>query len=116
MPGPRPSVPFGNILQSFKDRVHDVYFRYHHQYGRVFGVYEILKPCLVVSDPQLIKAIMVKDAHLFVDRRPAGDVMDEMTGHGLSLLRGDDWRRVRQILSVSIVDGLDVLTTRTGSS
>ncbi len=38
------------------------------KYGRVFGYYFGFKPILVVTDLELLKQVMVKDFHNFIDR------------------------------------------------
>ncbi|XP_070384834.1 probable cytochrome P450 9f2 [Dermacentor albipictus] len=37
--------------------------------GRVFGIYEGGKPTLMVSDPELVKQVLVKDFHPLPNRR-----------------------------------------------
>ena len=59
-----------------------------------------MRPLLRVADPQLIKDINIKDFHLFMDRN------DLVTGHPLedrSLfnLKGDEWKKMRSIVSLS---------------
>ena len=36
--------------------------------GKIFGIYELTKPVLFVSEPDLIKDILVKDFHIFPNR------------------------------------------------
>ncbi len=37
--------------------------------GKIFGVYELTNPVLFVSEPEIIKDILVKDFHIFPNRR-----------------------------------------------
>ncbi|CAG2174613.1 unnamed protein product, partial [Oppiella nova] len=37
--------------------------------GKCFGVYELGKPVLYLSDPELIREVLVKDFHIFNNRR-----------------------------------------------
>jgi hypothetical protein len=37
--------------------------------GKIFGIYEITNPVLFLSEPDLIKDILVKDFHIFPNRR-----------------------------------------------
>ncbi|CAG2177160.1 unnamed protein product, partial [Oppiella nova] len=37
--------------------------------GKCFGVYELGKPVLYLSDPELIREVLVKDFHIFTNRR-----------------------------------------------
>ena len=95
--GPSPSFPLGNLGTFIKVPWVVLYENWTKVYGKVFGIYEITKPALVVSDAEIVKEIMIKKFDHFTDRREIG-------GHKFGKLilinrRGDDWRRVRQILS-----------------
>ncbi|XP_076029316.1 cytochrome P450 6k1-like [Oratosquilla oratoria] len=64
------------------------------------GLYEGLRPVLVVRDLRCLKSIMVKDFNHFVDRRPfrlsdADADVREMLG----FLNGEQWKELRAILS-----------------
>ncbi|CAG2173518.1 unnamed protein product, partial [Oppiella nova] len=50
----------------------------------------------MVAEPELVKTILVKDFHLFSDRRheKTAEPLIEKT---LTNLLGDDWKRVRSI-------------------
>ena len=37
--------------------------------GKLFGIYETTKPVLYLSDPELIREVLVKDFHVFNNRR-----------------------------------------------
>jgi hypothetical protein len=37
--------------------------------GKIFGIYELTNPVLFLSEPDLIKDILVKDFHIFQNRR-----------------------------------------------
>lgn len=66
----------------------------------VLSTFEMSKPALLVAEPKLIRSILVKDSHIFTNRRDFGDIMDEVGSKFLFMMRGDAWRRVRNILSV----------------
>ena len=57
------------------------------------------KPLLTVADPEIIKEINIKNFHLFVDRN---DLLtgDPMTDRSLFSLMGDDWKKMRSIVSL----------------
>ncbi|CAG2175283.1 unnamed protein product, partial [Oppiella nova] len=62
------------------------------------------EPVLKVAKPELIKTILVKDFHLFSDRvyRPAPhEVLDKNLIHS----RGEDWKRLRSIMSPTFTSG-----------
>jgi len=37
--------------------------------GKVFGVYEFIKPTLWVAEPEILRNILSKDFHIFPNRR-----------------------------------------------
>jgi hypothetical protein len=41
---------------------------WQEKYGRIFGYYLGFQPILVVTDLELLKQVMVKDFHNFIDR------------------------------------------------
>ncbi|CAG2169563.1 unnamed protein product, partial [Oppiella nova] len=56
-------------------------------------------------DPELIKQILVKDFHLFPDRSKFGRSDDPIRSRFLVSLTGDDWKRVRSIVSPTFTSG-----------
>lgn len=72
--------------------------------GRLFGIYEGGKPTLVVAEPHLVKQVLVKDFHLFPNRRMrrTGDpILDNM----MVLAPVEIWRRVRPAASPAFSTG-----------
>ncbi|GFY71269.1 cytochrome P450 3A5 [Trichonephila inaurata madagascariensis] len=67
-------------------------------YGRVVGSFEGSIPSVTVTDPNILRDILVKDFHIFPYRRimktydPIADAMVTMT-------TGEDWKRVRTIIT-----------------
>lgn len=67
----------------------------------MFGFFLFCTPTFYVSDPQLIKRIMIRDFDYFVDHQsffePPPD--DIVVGQTLLTMTGDKWREMRAILS-----------------
>ena len=68
------------------------------KYGKVFGIFELTRPKLIVADADLIKTFMVKDFNSLMDSRT-----DDFT-HPIELKmtfvkRGEDWRAGRSVLT-----------------
>ncbi|GFS86374.1 cytochrome P450 3A21 [Nephila pilipes] len=67
-------------------------------YGRVVGSFQGSEPTVIVTDPNLLRDVFVKDFHVFPYRRimktydPIADAM-------VSLMTGEDWKRVRTIIT-----------------
>ncbi|KAG8170771.1 hypothetical protein JTE90_004475, partial [Oedothorax gibbosus] len=84
--------------------VHEVEHQRYKKYGNIYGHFESNKPLLAVGDPVLIKEVLVKDFPSFPYRRifSTGDrVIDNM----LSLIRGEDWKRIRTIVTPTFTTG-----------
>ena len=68
--GPTPLPLIGNLLglvlhgKSF----HELQIQHQKSYGRVFGYYLLKTPSVVVSDPEILKVILVKEFDKFHDR------------------------------------------------
>jgi cytochrome P450 family 6 len=60
------------------------------------GIFSFYKPSLLIRDQELVKNILVKDFHTFMDRTLAtGDKYDPLFGKILSVLKGQLWRHLR---------------------
>ncbi|CAG2175153.1 unnamed protein product, partial [Oppiella nova] len=56
-------------------------------------------PVLTITDPELIRLILVKDFHVFVGRHVVWTPNIPIRTRNLTQLYGDDWKRVRSIVS-----------------
>lgn len=70
------------------------------KYGKVFGFYMAEIPYMVVSDVDMVKQCLIKEAHLFRDR-PRAIINVEPFRSSLLFLRGDEWKKVRTVLNPS---------------
>ncbi|XP_066261391.1 cytochrome P450 9e2-like [Euwallacea similis] len=69
---------------------------------RYYGIYQFLRPKLVVRDPDLIRKITVKDFDHFVDHVAVTDPkVDPLFSKNLVSLKGDEWRKMRATLTGS---------------
>ncbi|CAG2118554.1 unnamed protein product [Medioppia subpectinata] len=62
-------------------------------------------PIITIGDPKLIKDILVKDFHVFTDRSNVRKTTDANNADNLFRLTGDDWKRVRSIISPAFSSG-----------
>ncbi|XP_050023289.1 cytochrome P450 3A8-like isoform X2 [Dermacentor andersoni] len=97
IPGPAPSILFGNWRQLKEDRL-EVMDDWIREYGKVFGFYEGEIPIVVISDLDMIKECFVKQADVFRDRMPL-IIEVEPVKSSLLALRGDEWKKVRSLLN-----------------
>ena len=74
------------------------------KYGHVYGVYCGLAPVLTISDVDLIKNVLIKDFHLFVNRRQF-NIQHPQYCRNLFFVESDDWKRIRSITSPAFTSG-----------
>lgn len=75
--------------------------------SKICGFYDLMKPIVMMRDPEVIKKIAVKDFDYFMDHTPTmtnsspeGEVGgDSLFGNSLFALRGQKWRDMRATLS-----------------
>lgn len=102
--GPKPLPIFGNIHSRL------IYDAYHLQnewtklYGKVYGIYEGTKPKLVVSDPEILRQICIKDFDLFINHAPF-QYTNEYQRNFLFSLTDDHWKKVRALISPTFTSG-----------
>src|SRR5687768_13098913 len=60
VPGPRPLPLLGNILDSIIYSLIDLEQIRYKKYGKFYGTFEGNKPVLSVSDPEMVKRVLVK--------------------------------------------------------
>ncbi|XP_041355353.1 cytochrome P450 3A15-like [Gigantopelta aegis] len=93
--GPKPKILFGNATD-FKNRFPlDVFQEWTKQYGKVFGYYEGLRPSIVVSDPEIIKEILVKQFDKFYIRPLTQPFMYHPEDKSIIVTHGTQWKRER---------------------
>ncbi|KAL3273881.1 hypothetical protein HHI36_015307 [Cryptolaemus montrouzieri] len=69
---------------------------------RYIGIYEFVRPILIIKDPHLIKKICIEDFNHFEDHvQTLPDNSDRMWNKGLFNLSGTEWKRMRHILTPS---------------
>lgn len=69
------------------------------------GIYGLIRPMLLVRDPELIRLIMIKDFAHFTDRGlHSNEEYDPLSGH-LFVLPGQKWKNLRGKLSPTFTSG-----------
>ncbi|KAJ6639104.1 putative cytochrome P450 6d4, partial [Pseudolycoriella hygida] len=103
-----PSLPFGNFGKTFRKKISigELLQEFYQTLNEpFFGLFSTHKPVLVVSDPHLIRLVLVKDFQSFSDR---GFYMDEkrdpLTANLFSL-GGEKWKQWRTKLSPAFTTG-----------
>ncbi|KFM65735.1 Cytochrome P450 3A24, partial [Stegodyphus mimosarum] len=94
---PRTSII--NVLTALYSKpTHELVMLGCRHYGRVFGTFSFWTPQLVVSDPELLRDILVKDFNAFPFRRDLS-IGNQTMDYQVSFLKGEDWKRVRTIMT-----------------
>ena len=64
------------------------------------GIFSFDKPSLLIRDPELVKNVLVKDFHYFMDRTFSfEDKSDPLFGKNISVLKGQLWCHLRTNLT-----------------
>ncbi|KAK0051927.1 cytochrome P450 3A19, partial [Biomphalaria pfeifferi] len=109
VPGPPPAPFFGNIHQLFNVEigVRRSVKKWQEKYGRIFGIYFFHKPVLVVTDPEAMKRIFVKDFNIFVDRFFVGEgkLQHSIIQKTLFFAQGHSWKRLRKMVNPAFTSG-----------
>ncbi|KAJ8355115.1 hypothetical protein AAFF_G00097490, partial [Aldrovandia affinis] len=102
IPGPRPLPFIGNL--SFRRSFMELEMEWCLKYGKVWGIYEGRIPIMMISDPTMIKTIMVKECYtVFTNRR---DIFESgALSDAVSIAKDEKWRRIRSALSPSFTSG-----------
>ncbi|XP_012536197.2 probable cytochrome P450 6a14 [Monomorium pharaonis] len=104
-----PVVPTGNISALITGKTqtgvffHDAYMKYKDH--RVFGMYSLYKPNLVIADLDLIRTVLTKDFGSFHDRGMFyNDKTDPLSSH-LFFMPGKKWRNLRIKMTPTFTSG-----------
>lgn len=70
------------------------------EYGTVIGRYAFASPRIMISDPEILKQVMVKEFRTFSERQDrANKILGKVSNRGLTVTQGEDWKRQRSTLS-----------------
>ncbi|KAG8228711.1 hypothetical protein J437_LFUL009393 [Ladona fulva] len=109
IPG-KPLPLFGNTFQMLTGRksFSDMFEKLYKDAGDLpfAGMFHGTQPCLLVKDPELIKRILIKDFHAFMNRGfEIDEDLDPLNAKALSSLKGQRWKNMRARLSPTFTSG-----------
>ncbi|KAM5228527.1 cytochrome P450 3A11-like [Ctenodactylus gundi] len=103
IPGPKP-LPFLGSILFYRKGLWEFDIECYKKYGRIWGLFEGRQPLLAITEPDLIKAVLVKECYsTFTNRRPFGPV--GVMKKAVSIAEDDEWKRVRASLSPTFTSG-----------
>ncbi|NWW30693.1 CP3A9 protein, partial [Panurus biarmicus] len=103
IPGPRPLPFFGTCLEYRKGFL-EFDTECFKKYGKVWGIYDGRQPTLAVTDPQIIKSVLVKDCYTTFTNRRRTDLAGVLN-NAISLAEDEHWKRLRTVLSPTFTSG-----------
>nr|KAF6354670.1 hypothetical protein mMyoMyo1_003592 [Myotis myotis] len=103
IPGPTP-LPFVGTALAYRKGFGTFDMDCFKKYGNMWGFYDGRQPVLAITDPDMIKAILVKECYsVFTNRRsfPAVGFMKS----AISVAEDETWKRIRTLLSPTFTSG-----------
>ncbi|NXB95233.1 CP3AL protein, partial [Vidua chalybeata] len=103
IPGPTP-LPFIGTSLEYRKGFLEFDTECFKKYGKIWGIYDGRQPTLAVTDPQIIKSVLVKDCYTTFTNRRRTDLAGVLT-NAVSLAEDDQWKRLRTVLSPTFTSG-----------
>ncbi|XP_052791857.1 cytochrome P450 3A24-like [Mya arenaria] len=94
----------GDMVDIVKKGIGYLDLQDYKKYGKTFGTYTGNRPTLVISDPEIIKQITVKQFDKFTNRSQMIN-LPEFWKSAVSLAEGHTWRNIRHTLSPTFTSG-----------
>ncbi|XP_042912209.1 cytochrome P450 3A6 [Parasteatoda tepidariorum] len=104
IPFVKPYPFIGSFDEAFRKSMDVLDIERHNKFGRIYGAFEGTKPILIVAEPELLRDIFTKDFHNFPARRIIS-AADPVLAKMLTVVQGEDWKRIRSIVSPTFSSG-----------
>ncbi|KFO19785.1 Cytochrome P450 3A14 [Fukomys damarensis] len=103
IPGPKPLPFLGNLL-AYREGMWKFDTECYKKYGKIWGSYDGRQPVLAITEPDMIKAVLVKECYsAFTNRRTLGPV--GFMKNAVSASEDEEWKRIRTLLSPTFTSG-----------
>lgn len=101
IPGPKP-LPFVGTIHFYRRGMWKCDIEFQKKYGHMWGVYEGKTPVLVITEPDMIKQVLVKECYsIFTNRQPLGPA--GILTHSIARSKNEEWKRIRSLLSPTFI-------------
>ncbi|CAF1286695.1 unnamed protein product [Adineta ricciae] len=98
MPGPEP-IPFiGEAYNIIRKGLIQNDIDLIQKYGKIVGIVGGKAPNILLSDPDLLRNVLIKDSNMFINRRAFEGISGPLE-HGLLALKDELWKNARSIVS-----------------
>ncbi|KFM82631.1 Cytochrome P450 3A13, partial [Stegodyphus mimosarum] len=104
IPYAKPFPLLGSVLENISQPLHDTELNRYKKYGAVYGHFEGNRPLISIANPTLLRDIFVKDFQFFTGRR-SFDTGNPIVEKMLSVVNGEDWKRIRTIVTPTFTTG-----------
>ncbi|XP_052023581.1 cytochrome P450 3A13-like [Apodemus sylvaticus] len=103
IPGPKP-LPFIGTMLFYRRGVWKCDIEFRKKYGDMWTLHDGMTPVLVITDPDMIKKVLVKECYsIFTNRPPLGPA--GFMKKGLFRSENDEWKRIRLLVSPTFTSG-----------
>ncbi|MDY7225203.1 cytochrome P450 [Hyalangium rubrum] len=99
LPGPRPLPLLGNTLEMKPTSFHLVLEDWARRYGEIYRCHMGPRPVVVLSNPEVIRKVLIDRPATFRRLRNLEKVMEDMNLLGVFPAEGETWRRQRKLLN-----------------
>lgn len=101
IPGPQPSLIFGNLLEIKKRGAAEMFEEWIKKYGNIVGFYNGAIPFLLVNDLDLLKKVEIEEFHNFAERGRVIEVqaVPDIRQKLIVTAPVNRWREMRAVLS-----------------
>ncbi|EDV25748.1 Cytochrome P450 3A12 [Trichoplax sp. H2] len=100
IPGPKPWPILGNVPEIGQlGGQHLAHMYYIKKYGKVVGLFYGTEQITLVSDYEMIKKILVKNFHLFPNRRVPVKFPFDYLNKALTVVRDQEWKNIRDTIT-----------------
>lgn len=95
---------FGMLPKILRMPIHELDLGNQRKYGKLYGAFEGSSPTLIVSDPEIVKQVLVKDFSQLANRRLL-TFNDDILNNMMSVATVERWRRIRPAVSPAFSTG-----------